>query len=1137
MSILRLIYLTLLFLISGNTLIWAQTYAESSVLAEGKWIKYTTERKGIIRITFDQLESYGLPEGTVPAIYANNFGLLSYMNNDPYPDDLKPVSVYINKGSDNIFNSGDYLLFFSESTHRWTYKANEGYSFKRHYYSDSSAFFITWSQATLEMSVLDVQASPGGTTSYYDCLSIHEIEKSNLIKSGREWYEPVSYLQEVVFDELEFAGENEPGETAKYKIRAFARSADMTTFRLKSGGAYLALLPVAGVDISSSTGTYAREVYQAGEFDPLENPDPLILEFHNNGDLSAKAWLDYLIIQSRKKIKYEGSPLIIRDYMSIGEGAMVEYKVESAQDNLIVWDISNSRNPVIINTEYSEGSISFVSEMDSLHTFIVFDPSGTSGPGNQGHVIPNQNLHSPEAYDGIIVTHKTFRPMAEELADIHYQNERIVSLVVTPEEIYNEFSGGVPDISAIRNFVRMVYSRNKNGSRPLKYLTLFGDGSYQNITPAPENPNYIPTYQTQNSHVNIQSYTSDDYYGLLDAGEGEAIGYIDIGIGRFPVSDTIQANIMLKKTRSYLNAENMGSWKNTILMIADDEDSNTHLNDAEGLSSLIESNAPPINIDKVYFDSYRQETTINGESYPDATDAINDRIKAGCLIFNYLGHGNELGLAHERVVKIDDINSWKNIDKLPLFITATCEFSRFDDIEIEPGSGEISQKSSAGELVLLNGQGGGIALMTTTRIVYSAPNYILNNRIYKYAFERDSEGKGRTLGDIFRLAKNDAGTGDNKRNFTLLGDPALKLAYPWHGDVVTDSINGTEVSVFNDTIKALSELTIKGHIINTEGQEENSINGLINTVIFDKKYELSTLANDGGAPFSYKKQDRSLFRGTGQVINGGFEIKALIPRDIDFTFGAGKISYYVSSDTADYTGSFADIIIGGFSDINISDTTGPEIRLFLNDTLFRDGGLTNNTPELLALISDKGGINTSGTGIGHDIVSYLDNDKTNSVILNNFYENNLNTYSSGKIVYPLGELAGGKHILSLKAWDNFNNSTTTNLVFIVETDKGLVLNRLINYPNPFIYDTKIIFDHNRPDTEMEINIDIYNSRGSLIKRITTFRNSSGFSLNPIVWDGYDDRGSRVGRGIYLYSVNIKTASGEKARISGRMVIL
>jgi hypothetical protein len=1137
MRLLKIIYLSLIILISVNSEIRSQTYEDTSVLSSGIWYKYRMAKKGVVKIAFDQLEPLGLPEGTVPSIYGNNFGLLSYLNSEPYPDDLKPVPLYIEKGGDGIFNSGDYIIFYVESPHRWAYSESAGYSFLRHNYSDSAAFFLTWSKPFAEISVQALQSAPNGTSQYKDHLSYHEVEKVNLIKSGREWYEPVSYLQALPLNDINLGSDLQASQQVKFKLRVFARSADMTSFRLNSGSSTIVSTSVSGVDISSSTGTYAREALINGEFDPAINTEALSLEFYNNGDGSAKGWLDYLLVQSRRKMIYNGEPLYIRDHTAIGSGNLIEYKVEAPSENLFVWDITDSDNPVMVNTVFSNGILSFISSMDTLHTFLVFDPSTVQGPGQQSIQISNQNLHDPGEYDGIIVTHSLFSDQAKELADIHFQHDGLNSLIVTPEEIYNEFSGGIPDISAIRNFVRMVYSRNKDGQKPLRYLTLFGDGSFHNKSLPPNNPNFIPTYQTQNSHVIIQSYTSDDYYGLLDEGEGEAIGYIDIGIGRLPVSDIDQANILIQKTRSYIDPANMGSWRNMVLMIADDEDSNTHLNDAEGLVTLLESEAPEINIDKVYFDSYTQTTTINGESYPDVTEAINDRMKAGCLIFNYLGHGNELGLAHERVVKIDDINSWTNINKLPVFITATCEFSRFDDIDMDPGSGDITQKSSAGELVLLSGSGGGIALMTTTRIVYSAPNYTLNNRIYKYAFTLDSEGNGLALGDILRLAKNDAGSGANKRNFTLLGDPAIKLAYPWHGTVVTDSINGVPSAVFNDTIKALSELSIKGHVINSNGDTNNNFNGLLNTVIYDKKYEISTQANDGGSSVIFDKQDRSLFRGTTEIVNGEFEIKTIIPRDIDYTFEKGKVSYYASSGSIDYTGSNSDLLIGGFSDLTANDTTGPLISLSLNDTLFRSGGITNTTPILLAQISDESGINTSGVGIGHDIITYLDNDKSISIILNNFYENRINSFTSGIIEYPLEEFEKGKHYISLKAWDNYNNSSTESIVFIVESEDGLILNRLINYPNPFISDTRISLDHNRPGVDLDIEISIFSSKGSLIKKLKTQQTTSGFSLNPIIWDGIDDRGTKVGRGLYVYSVYIKTSDGKKARITGKMVIL
>ena len=426
--------------------------------------------------------------------------------------------------------------------------------------------------------------------------------------------------------------------------------------------------------------------------------------------------------------------------------------------------------------------------------------------------IPNQNLHSSEPADMIIVTHPLFRAYAEKLADIHLNNSGLISQVVTPEQVYNEFSGGIPDIAAIRNFVRMKYQKQKGSNHPLKYLLLFGDGSYENKTLPPNNPNFIPTYQSQNSNVIVSSFTSDDFYGLLEDGEGEADGTEDIGIGRLPVSDTIQAGIILSKIKRYLDPANMGEWKNVICITADDEDGNTHMSDAEGLASILKDSVPSFNVEKIYLDAFRQTTTVNGQSYPDVNKAINDRINSGCLIFNYIGHGNENGLAHERVVKTEDINSWKNNGKLPLFITATCEFSRFDDIEINIITREMTGKTSAGEMVLLNKDGGGIALMSTTRVVYSAPNYFLNRNIFNCAFDRDESGNTLRLGDIIRIAKNNSGSGPNKRNFTLLGDPALKLAYPWHGKVITDSINNVSVSDNIDSLKALSLVTVAGHI-------------------------------------------------------------------------------------------------------------------------------------------------------------------------------------------------------------------------------------------------------------------------------------------------------------------------------------
>jgi len=1123
--------LALQIVFSAKTI--SQEYAGSSVLKQGKWLKVKIVDEGVVRVDWADLAPLAL-DGSDPVVYGNNNGILSFYNDNSAPDDLDKIAIKLEKGSDGIFNQGDYLLFYAGPTHRWNYTEPGNYNFKRHFYSDTAVYFITSSSEPRLMETESGTYSKNTDSFYYDYLFYHEQEDQNILKSGREWYQPVSPLQPVTADPGLENYVFEPGEEPSYRIRVLARSGIPTLFRLSSGASTAASIGVPEVNLLSTAGTYARSVESIGSI-PGFNGE-LAVSFHNNGDNSARGWLDYLQVHARVRSKYNGHDFILKDYKSAGEGNITRFSILTSITGLSVWDITSHSAPVIIPTTVSAGEINFTLPTDSLKSFIVFTQADILSP-DRIEVVNNQDLHSASGYDMIIITHPLFRESAGELAGIHSDLNGYNTLVVTPEEIYNEFSGGVPDISALRNFVRMVWSRGEGGPRPLRNLLLFGDGSYENITPPPSNPSFIPTYQTQNSNINILSFTSDDYYGLLDPGEGESTGNIDIGIGRLPVSDRDEADAIIGKIRRYTSEEATGPWRNIIAMAADDEDNNLHMSDAEALSNLVGSLNPEYNIDKIYFDSYAQETSINGDSYPAATRAINDRISDGCLIFNYLGHGNELGLAHERVVKIEDINSWQNRYRMPVFITATCEFSRYDDIEIDPSTGSISKKTSAGEMVLLNPDGGGIALLTTTRIVYSAPNYILNNRIYQYAFTRNENGEALTLGEIVRLAKNNAGPGDNKRSFTLLGDPALIMSYPQYGTVVTDSINGVHISELSDTIKALSTVTVSGHIEDVAGVHDPGFEGMVNITFYDKEYNVSTLANDGGNSMEYGLQDRILFKGKAIVTGGNYTITFLVPRDIDYSFGNGKISLYAYNYEKDFTGYNNEVKVGGFNNIQVSDTSGPEIRLFMNDTLFRNGGITGSSPYLLALLKDDGGINTSGTGIGHDIVAYLDNDRTGSTILNNYFENDPGSYTSGSILFKLSGIEEGRHEIILKAWDNFNNSGSEKLVFIVEADGEFTLNRLLNFPNPFTEATSISVEHNRPGEDLDITIDIISNNGRLIKRILTRQNTAGYNIVPIIWDGIDDSGNRVARGIYLYTVTIKSSGNEAAKLTGRMVIL
>ena len=759
-----------------------ESYAATSVLSDGQWFKIAVTRDGLYRIDYSKLQEIGLANPSDPKIYTNNYGQLSFYNDDPKPDDLKQIAIYIETGSDGIFSSGDYLLFYGQGTGRWKYNSTlSEYEFTKHNYSDTAFYFLTSGKGVNKIirNAVTPTASPNYFSSESDALYSHELDNENLIKSGREWYQTVTATSGVTIN---------PGftdlittEKMKFRIRVLARSSVSTLFRFYEGTTLHKSLQVQNVNLFNYTGTYAQITDSSGSAYPLSSSPVFELKFYNNGESGAHGWLDYVRIQGRRQNNYNGQTCIYSDSRSIGPGIITEYTFKSPGFSPTVWDITDPFSPGKIQYTKTGENLTFKTETDSLRTFVLFNESGFLSPAIKSSPVSNQDLHGSEPADMIIVTHPLFRKYADMLADLHFRESGLITLVVTPGQIYNEFSGGTADIAAIRNFIRMKYIRQSGTQNPLKYLLLFGDGSYENRTLPPKNTNFIPTYQSQISNIVVSSFTSDDFYGLLEDGEGEADGTEDIGIGRLPVTDTTQAGIIVRKIERYMNASNTGDWKNVICLVADDEDGNAHMSDAEGLASLLNDSVPEFNVDKIYLDAFRQVTSANGQSYPDVNNAINDRINSGCLIFNYVGHGSETGLAHERVMKTDDIKSWVNGSRLPLFITATCEFSRFDDVDLNIITREMTGKTSAGEMVLLNENGGAIALMSTTRVVYSAPNYFLNRNIYDAAFTRDSAGNAIRLGDIIRIAKNNSGSGPNKRNFSLLGDPALRLAYPWHG--------------------------------------------------------------------------------------------------------------------------------------------------------------------------------------------------------------------------------------------------------------------------------------------------------------------------------------------------------------------
>lgn len=1114
-------------------------YANQSVLHSGEWHRIKILKEDIYKLSRERLTEL-FPEANPEDVrlYGANHGLLSYYIDDPKPDDLTILPLQFVKGEDGVFGEGDYVLFYAEGSDKWDFDSeNQNYSFRNHLYSDTAIYFLTANGADYpEIDPVNSLTWPEArNVDAWDSYWVHEKEEVNLIHSGREWYEPLVPMEPLVFEPD--LGSLIPGSQLEYSIRVAARSPVSGLFRLLQGEEVVESIQTNGVFMDRPTATYAQPRLREGQMLSAGSGANLSLIYYPNGAGNAIGWLDYLVLNGRSALIWQGKTLIFSDSESTGT-AVSRFNIQNAEANLLIWEIGNPERVRLMATEEDNGTLTFKDSTHIHRKYILFNPMETEEPLIEKGKPENQNLHGLQEADMLIISHPIFRSHADQLAELHRQKDQMIVEVAEPQQIYNEFSGGIPDVSALRNFVKMLYDRSQGSTHPLKYLLLFGNGSFENKTPPPGNTSYILTYQSQNSTIPTQSFVTDDYFGLLDPGEGESTGKIDIGIGRLPVSDTAEAGIIIRKIQTYLSPQAAGAWRNTICFIGDDEDGNDHMMDAEQLSDYIQENHPAFNIDKIYLDAFPQQTTSRGESYPEATVNINNRVQSGALIVNYLGHGNELGLAHERVVKIDDITSWTNAPRYPLFITATCEFSRFDEVDISSANREIRDKVSAGELVLTEENGGGIALLTTTRLVYSAPNYLLNRRFYEYAFQSDEQGNIYRLGDLIRLSKNNADQGINKRNFTLLGDPAIRLASPSLYKVVTDSLNQVSVTEPLDTLKALSLVTISGHIEKADGEPAENFQGYVNSTVFDKTSTIQTLSNDGDPVLSFDLQRNTIYNGTASVENGRFRFTFKVPKDINYTFGKGKISYYAREESnRDGQGYFANIEVGGFTTPAQADTEGPEIRLFLNDSLFRNGDKTDVRPVLHARLSDPSGINTVGSGIGHDLIAILDSMQNESYILNEYYQAAKNDFTQGYIYFPLPVLSEGEHHISLKAWDNQNNSSLAELIFTVSGQTGFTLFDLQNYPNPFKEETAFTFGHNRPGSFIRAEVYIYSPAGALIQKLQNGYQAGGYRMKDIRWDGRRENGTLCGPGIYYYQVRAYTEKGETAVRSGKLVRL
>ncbi len=1080
----------------------------ASVLSSGKWVKIKVSESGVHKIPYSQLTAWGFSDPSKVNVFGNGGNMLPRANSEFRHEDIVENAV---------LHENSAIYFYAQGPVGWHYNVYQDFfEHQLHDYTDVAYYFLSETAGVGKRVQVSDLISPtyGMETDEYDSYQFHELENQNLLKSGIEWYGLRFDPQQIRGYSFTFNNRVQ-SKAIKIKTNVIGRSDETSYYKTIYNGDTIQSISIPKVVYGNTTGAFANEGISLRSF--IASGDVINLDLmYKSGSASASGWLNYITLNAKERIVV-GKQLAFRNAEVVSEGATTRFYISGVGSNMLLWDVTDHTGALQIAMEDAGDRKSFNYKTDVLQEFVIFDKNAALPQPEFEETVDNQNIRGITVPEMLIVAHPLFESEAKRLASLHMQHSGLQCEVVYPYQIYNEFSSGSPDVSAIRDFARYLYNKDKK----FKYLLLFGDGSYDNRTYDDKNTNFILTYQSDNS-INVQySYVSDDYFGCLDEGEGVNVLYdkMDIGIGRFPVSDIEEAKIMVDRIEHYLYSSEPGAWKTEITFVGDDGDKNLHMFQADQLSQQVYGDHPAFNHKKIYFDAYPKVTTSSGDRYPEVNEAIKEAIQGGTLIFNYTGHGSERQLAHENVLDITTIKSFTNMDRLPVFMTATCEFSRYDDYH----------DTSAGEWVVLSPLGGGVALFTTTRIAWSNSNFEINKNFYQNIFQKEESGNKLRLGEVIMNTKNRMGSTTNRLNFTLLGDPALQLIYPT-GEIETHSINGIVEPSKRDTLKALIIATIEGELKNSTASES-----LITMQVFDKPITVKTLGNKGAVPFEYQVYQNRIYKGKQDARGNLFQTSFVVPKDIRYNVGNGRISYYSSSnDGQEAFGADNTVLVGAVSNNPPDDTQGPEIEVWLNDYSFVNGDVTGSHPVLLVNLSDESGINVSGVGIGHDITLVLDGNSASPINLNDYYEAQKNSFTKGTITYQLSNLEEGAHSLQLKAWDNLNNSSVATLDFEVHISGTLKMANTSVYPNPYELGSplNIYFEHDAPNMLLDVTCRIYSLSGQLIEHYQTQIAAEGTAVKPIEW-----KPSILQPGLYLLNCEIRTPENQLGKFSKKILVI
>ncbi len=1129
-----------------------------SVLSSGNWYKVGVTESKVYKLDYDFLEkTLGINTSKIDPrtikVYGNGGGMLPQPNSIYRPNDPVENAIFGVGESDGKFDKTDYFLFHGQSPHLTQLQPDGTLLYEGHDYCDTAYFFITYGENNgLRLSNKENLATTTNVITTFRDYIVYEENEEKHFESGREWYsKPLkSRGDDQVFRIFEY---DLPGikDSIGINLKLLAHTENPAAFEIAFNDNIIGQIPVAAI----RTYKYSDRAFEYPFFHSAKNNTSqtikLKIDFKENisGDVNSRGYFDYFVLGFDRSLKLYGDQTSFRSTKNLNTNRTFRIEKEGSA-TLDIWNITNPKNPAKQQYATSGNTLTFTeANTGAMTEYIVFDLSKVSAPNAFGKV-SNQNIKTKINVDAIIISAPEFLTQAHRLADFHQSHDGLSVAVVTPRQVYNEFSSGTQDVTAIRDYLRYVWL---NGNKQLKYALLFGDGSYDYKYHATylrnkkqySNQNFVPVYQSQESINRLYSHSSDDYYAFFEEDEGDwyegdqdSSGrpkpgtYNDhtqeIGVGRIPSKNLAEARNVVDKIIRYATSPNtLGAWRNELTYLVDDGDGNTHMRDSEKLAEIISNDYPEYNVTRLYLDNFEQPNNTS----PSMEKALMEKFNDGIFLLDYLGHGRDDAITQELVFDTASIAKLNNRHRLPLIVTATCNFGVYDDPQIVSGA----------ERALLHPNGGAIALLTTTRAVFANTNYPVNAALHNHIFSLDENGQHLRLGDVMRLTKNNSLAGPINRNFALLGDPMLTLNYPAY------KIAFDELDQKRDTLSALEKVTINGKV-HQGGALISNFNGTATITVWDAPREKRTLGLDNPAtsglekeinyPFDYQEQDNALFRGDATVKNGTFSIDFILPKNASYKFKQGRISAYAiaNSGNMDANGASSNFVIGGSAELQ-EDTTPPVVSIYLNEPTFKNGDIVGPSSLFIASLSDANGINVSTNGFNQNLMLTLND--TIELILNNYYTASADDYTKGKVVFPLQNLAPGSYHGELKVWDVYNNYSLKSVDFKVSDEPKIRLFKVMNYPNPISAsgETTFSFEHDRIGEGLKVNVMIYDMEGGKVREWDYKLDDTLTEKVDVPMTIESTGGQPLRSGVYFYKLQVtSTSDGATNQIVNRLLI-